>query len=175
MKTTVIISGIVALYILGTFAIAPIRHGADKMNFTPSENNSIVPAGSVTMLPGVVITAGKKKSGVIAVAHNQTGDLSYLYFDVNDYIENAGFNPDEGEVLPEASEMDFTYLKFRISNFYSDAEFDGRITEIPLPENKTDITPAKPVSEFDYLKFDVTKYYNAAGQCPDEKFELPEE
>jgi len=175
MKTSVLISSIAALYLLVAFAETTRRHGEDKMSVASSENISIATVKMATMLPGVVITADKKKDAAISIPVIPAEDFSYLTFDVNDYLKVEAVNQDVAEVLPEATEADFSYLKFNISDFTDPELSDSEITELPVNENITAniSTPELSVNEFEYLRFDVNDYISNSITEPAEIGELP--
>lgn len=165
MKTSLLISSFAALCLLVTFAESPRRHGEDKMNFTSTDNISVVTLNRATMLPGVVITADRTKKALITELLTPTTDFSYLKFDAAEYLETDAVNLDEAEVLPEAIEADFSYLKFNVSDFSMGTELtsDG-IEELPVNEtSNTNISiPELALNEFEYLRFDVNDYINGA-------------
>ena len=162
MKTTVLISSITALCLLVTFAVTPRRHGEDKMNSVSTTDISFAVEKRATMLPGVVITADRKKEAGIPVPVIPAEDLSYLKFDVTDYMESDGVDPAEAEVIPEATEADLSYLKFRIDDYSTGSELTGdEIAELP-------------VNEFGYLRFDVNQFINNTGTENTGIGELPE-
>jgi hypothetical protein len=178
MKTSLLISSFAAFCLLLTFAEAPRRHGEDKMNVASTDNISIATVKMLTMLPGVVITADRKKETVVSVPVIPTEDFTYLKFDVTEYWEVYGNRIDESEVLPESMEADYGYLKFKISDYITDSGLSGgEITELPVSENTTsDIsTPEPAVSEFEYLRFDVINYISNSGTEAAEIGELPSE
>ena len=173
MKTSVLISSIAALYLLVAFAETTRRHGEDKLNVASTENISIATVKMATMLPGVVITADRKKEAVIILPVIPNEDFSYLKFDASDYSEAEAINQDEAEVLPEAAEFDYSYLKFNISD-YTDSESTGsEITELPVNENNTSSTPEPVENEFEYLRFDVNDYISNSVMEAEEIGELP--
>jgi len=174
MKTSVLISSIAALYLLVAFAETTRRHGEEKMNVASSENISLATVKMATMLPGVVITAERKKEASINIPVIPAEDYSYLKFDVNDYLEAEIVNTDEAEILPEAMEADYSYLKFNVSD-YTDSELTGdEITELPINENNTTISlPETSVNEFEYLRFNVNDYINKNATGNTEIDELP--
>lgn len=156
MKTSLLISSIAALCLLVTFAEAPRRLGEEKINLSSNENISILSVNRVTMLSGVEITADRKKEPEIMAS-----DATYL---------------DDAELLPEAALTDFSYLKFKISDFISETEFTSDET-IELPENEI-VNSVNPVSEavaseFEYLRFDVNNYIINSLMDDDESAELP--
>ena len=162
MKTSVLISSITALCLLVTFAVTPRRHGEDKMNLASKTDISFAVEKRATMLPGVVITADRKKKTAISVPVVPAGDFNYLQFDVTDYMESDVVDPAEAEVLPEATEADFSYLKFRIDDYITGSELTG------------DELAELPVNEFGYLRFDVNNYINKSGTETMGIGELPE-
>ena len=164
MKTSVLISSIAALYLLVAFAETTRRHGEEKMNVASSENISLATVKMATMLPGVVITAERKKEASINIPVILAEDYSYLKFDVNDYLEAEIVNTDEAEILPEAMKADYSYLKFNVCD-YTDSELTGdEITELPINENNTTISLPEPsVNEFEYLRFDVNDYISKSA------------
>ena len=166
MKTSILISSVAALCLLVTFAEAPRRHGEDKMNSSSTDNISIAVMSRPTMLPGVVITADKKKEAGISVPDIPAEDFSYLKFDVSEYTKDEAVNLDEVEMLPEATETEFSYLKFNVSDYITDSELSvGEIAELPVYENNTvyNSTPEPSISEFEYLRFDVIEYISNSG------------
>ena len=173
MKTSVLISSIAALYLLVAFAETTHRHVEEKLNVTTTENISIATVKMVTMLPGVVIKADRKKEAVISIPVIPAEDFSYLKFDVNDYLEAEATNTDKAEVLPEATETDYSYLKFNVSD-YSDSEVTGsEITELPAIDNNTISSPEPIVNEFEYLRFNVNDYIRNSAMETYEIGELP--
>jgi hypothetical protein len=159
MKTSIFISSIAALCLLLTFAEAPNRRSGYKMDLSSAKNVSIPSTSRVTMLPGVVITSERKRESAATLPVIPAGNLSYLKFNVTGYQEADAFNPDEAVVLPEASGIDYSYLKFKISDYIS--EFSGEvINELPAVESNT-ILAAPAINQFEYLKFDVTDYINS--------------
>jgi hypothetical protein len=162
MKTSVLISSITAFCLLVTFAVTPRRHGEDKINLASTTDFSFAVEKRATMLPGVVITADKKRESGVTVPVIPAEDLSYLKFDVTDYMESEGVNPTESEVLPEATEADLRYLKFRIDDYSTGSELTGdEIAELPF-------------NEFGYLRFDVNQFINNSGTENTGIGELPE-
>jgi hypothetical protein len=165
MKTSLLISSLAALCLLVTFAESPRRHGEDKMNFSSTDNTSVVPLNRATMLPGVVITSDRTKEAAISEPLIPASDFSYLKFDAVEYLETDAVNLDEAEVLPEAVEDDFSDLKFNVSDFSTGTELaaDG-IEELPVNEtSNTNISIPEPaLNEFEYLRFDVNDYINGA-------------
>ncbi len=162
MRTSILISSIAALCLLATLAVTPRHHGDDKLNTVATDNISCVTIRRVTMLPGVVVTATGKKTEKSANTSNPAVDYSYLNFDVTDYIEVPATNPLEAEVLPEATEKEFSYLKFTMNDFYVASAFTGEsTTELPQEENITDISACEPAANlYEYLRFAVSDYIN---------------
>jgi len=87
----------------------------------------------------------------VSVSLNSRKDLSYLRFDVNDFIT---INDGNAMELPITNE--FEYLRFDSNNF----------TEI-----NSDSIIELPLNEFDYLRFDVNTFVTAGDKAVDE---LPE-
>ena len=173
MKTSVLISSIAALYLLVAFAETTRRHGEDKLNVVTTENISIATVKMATMLPGVVITADRKKEAVIILPVIPNEDFSYLKFDTSDYSEAEAINQDEAEVLPEAVEVDYSYLKFNISDYTAPELTGSEITELPVNENNNSSTPEPVENEFEYLRFDVNDYISNSVMEAEEIGELP--
>jgi hypothetical protein len=91
-------------------------------------------------------------------------------------LEADAANTEGAEVLPEATEADYSYLKFNISD-YTNSELTGsEIIELPVNENNnsTSIADAS-VCEFEYLRFDVNYYISNSATEMDEIGELPSE
>jgi hypothetical protein len=133
MKTSILISSFAALCILLTFAEAPRRNSVEKRSIILTENSAIEPATRAILLPGIVITAERKKDVVNTFSVTSTDDYSYLKFNVNDYSEMAAMNPEEYDVLPEATESDFSYLKFEFTDYYTVTATDS-FNAIEMPE-----------------------------------------
>jgi len=175
MKTSILISSIAALCLLGTFAVAPRQHGEDNSELTSTDNISIVSVAKVTVLPGVVITAEIKKAEEISNPVIPVEDFSYLKFEVAEYQEADAINPDEDEILPETAESDLSYLKFNVSDYISDSELTAEaITELPVSEKNTP-APEPVINEFEYLRFDVNDFIGNTSPETDAIGELPEE
>jgi hypothetical protein len=163
MKTSVLISGIAALYLLIAFAEAPRRHYEDNMNISSSENISFVTINMVHMLPGVTITAERNDVTDITALEPAAEDFSYLKFEVTDYLETDAVNTEEDYSLPESTEADYAYLKFELSDYLSASELPGsEITELPEKENSLVENSSFDafLIGFAYLRFDVNDYIN---------------
>jgi hypothetical protein len=139
MKTSIIISSVAALCLMITIVESPSR----------KSNNS---RKSFPVNPVAYFTTQKSNSQVesTALAYNfklrenkpslTSSDLSYLKFDVTDYI-------DENEILSEdIIKSDYTNLKFNVADFYS------------TPESKVIDETILPQSDLEYLKFHVETY-----------------
>lgn len=150
MKTSVLISSIAALYLVGTLAIAPRRHGAEEIALASASNIEIVMPDRPTVLPGVVITPeinSMNMETAIPVPAVPAEDYSYLKFDVTLFTEADAVTPDEAVEFPEAEETDYSYLEFNAGDYATLAETgSGEIKELPVAD------------EFEYLRFDVNKY-----------------
>lgn len=161
MKTSILVSSFAALCLLLTFAEAPLRRGGDEMNAAYTTHSSIPTIESVTMLPGVFITAERKMVNAVSVPAIPAVDFSYLKFDVADF-KNESADLIEATVLTAATAIDFSYLKFNSSNFISEFNIE-EITELPVNENNTSVASVSvPVANaLEYLLFDVNDYINS--------------
>ncbi len=176
MKTSILISAISALYLLVTFAEAPRRHGEEKINFSAADPTSIATVKMATLLPGVVITADRKKGTGISVPSLADEDLSYLKFDASMFADAGPVNPDETGILPEAAENEYSYLKFNVNDYTDKPGWSSDYrSDLPLIE-----TPAAGISasgnfvnEFEYLRFNVGYYINLSMPEPECIIELP--
>jgi hypothetical protein len=174
MKTSVLVSGIAALYLaIGVTGMS--RHlNEDEMNFTSGNEISLTSFNTATMLPGVTITADRINNSDITSAVANTTDYSYLKFDVNKYMEAEASDPDESIEMPETPTADYSYLKFDVNEFTKDSESVNEITELPETEigNET-ISSELSIDNFGYLKFDVNKYIESSESKSDDFGELP--
>ena len=161
MKTSILISSFVTLCLLVTFAEAPRHHGEDKMSLMSTENVSIKTIKSVTMLPALVIAADLNSEANIPIPVFVAEDFGYLEFDVTKYMEADANNPDDAEVLPEATKTDFSYLKFKVNDFITNSYFNiDQKDELPVNENISTSIPEPAM--YEYLRFDVNQYINSA-------------
>jgi hypothetical protein len=165
MKTSILISSITALCLMIAFAEAPRRHGDDNPNISAFDNISIMTVKSMAMLPGVVITAERKKKADISLPDASSEEFGHLRFDVSIYMEEDAANPLDAEAMPEAAETDFSYLKFDVTDYMDADAADSYETE-ELPEAAE--------NDFSYLKFDVAKYYSSDNLSAFKDAELPE-
>ncbi len=172
MKTSILISSIAALCLLGTFAVAPRHHNEERMNSTSTNNISFTSSNTVTVLPGVVITADRKREAAVSLPLDSPEDFSYLKFDASDHLPAEALNLDEANVLPEEIETDLSYLKFDAGNYGT----ESTDVEIELPVNESITTDASfselLETEFGYLRFEVDDYTgNAAeiGELPSQE------
>lgn len=176
MKTSILVSGFAALCLMLTFAEAPRRHSGDKINVAYTSNIAIPRIDRVTMLPGVYITADRKKEATVAVPVIPAEDFSYLEFDVNEFLETNSVNYAEAEVLMPAVETDFSYLKFNVSDFITDSDLTGdEISELPVNEeyNSSVFSPEPAVMQFEYIRFNVNDYISNTFTEAGEIGELP--
>jgi hypothetical protein len=164
MKTSILISSIAALCLLGTFAVAPRHHNEERMNSTSTNNISFTSSNTVTVLPGVVITADRKREAAVSLPLDSPEDFSYLKFDAGEYLPAEAVSLDEADMLPEAVETDFSYLKFDAGDYGTESTDE----EIELPVNERITTDASfselLLSEFGYLRFDVDDYIGNAAE-----------
>lgn len=181
MKTSILVSGFAALCLLITFAEAPRRHSGDKINVAYTSNIAIPRIDRVTTLPGVYITADRKKEATVAVTVIHTDDFSYLKFNVNDFISDSQSSGDKTTelpvneeytapaLLPEPAVNQFDYLRFDVNDYihktWMEAEEAGGLS----------VAESETTDQFGYLKFDTNKYFSASGLCSEVQFELPEE
>lgn len=176
MKTSILISSIAALCLLLTFAESPRHLSENKLRSASPDNISVVTVERPIMLPGVVITADIKNKTAIALWAFHTEDFSALKFDVTKYMEVCDINLNETEILPEAIETDYSYLKFNISDYTSESALTSVETnEFPVNENNTNaVSSLVPVAnEFENLRFDVNDYIkNSITESP-ESGEMP--
>ncbi|MEI8045931.1 MAG: hypothetical protein WCI92_01025 [Bacteroidota bacterium] len=172
MKTSILISSIAALCLLGTFAVAPRHHSEERMNITSTNNILFTSANTVTMLPGVVISADRKREAAVSLPLDSPEDFSYLKFNASDYLPAENISPDEANMLPEEIVTDLSYLKFNTDDYVTESTDE----EIELPVNESITTDASfselLETEFGYLRFEVDDYIgNAAeiGELPSEE------
>jgi len=177
MKTSILISSFAALCLLVTFAEAPRRHGGDKMNSASADNTSIATVMRATMLSGVTVTADRKNQSINTLPAIPVEDFDYLVFNAAEYMETDAVNPEEVELLPEAIETDYSYLKFDVNNYSTDSEIPvDAFPEMPVNENPNVSVLYEPepvLNEFEYLRFNVNGYMNNKGIQDDLLGELP--
>lgn len=170
MKTSILVSGIAALYLaIGVTGMS--RHqNEDEMNFTTNNEITISTIKMATMLPGVTVIADRKNESDITVPVTSTEDYSYLKFDVNKYMEAEASDKDESTELPATPEADYSYLKFDVTDYTTASE----ITELPEVENtNNDFSSELSIENFSYLKFDVNKYIESGESTSGDFGELP--
>ncbi|MDO9256029.1 MAG: hypothetical protein Q7U54_10990 [Bacteroidales bacterium] len=173
MKTSLFISSFAALCLLLTFAEAPRRYDGYKMELASATKIAIPATARVTLLPGVVITAKRNWETANTFPVIPSGNLNYLKFDVTQYLEADAFNPEEEAVLPDATSNDYSYLKYKISDYISGFSSE-EITELPVDEYNSNLAAAE-VNKFEYLKFDVNDYIASNGTETHGVGELPAE
>jgi len=171
MKTSILISGVASLCLLLTFAESPRHLRENKLRSESTDNISVVTVDRPIMLPGVVITADIKNETAIAFTAIHTEDFSTLKFDVIKYMEADDSRQNDAEILPEAIETDYGYLKFNISDYATESsQTSGEANELPVNENNTNaVSSSVPVAnEFDNLKFDINDYIkNSTTETPE--------
>lgn len=170
MKTSILVSGIAALYLaIGVTGMS--RHqNEDEMNFTTNNEITISTIKMATMLPGVTVIADRKNESEVTAPAASTEDYSYLKFDVNKYMEDEVSDQDESMEMPATPEADYSYLKFDVTDYTSASE----ITELPEAEStNNDFSSESSIDNFGYLKFDVNKYIESSESSSDDLGELP--
>ncbi len=175
MKTSILMSSFAALCLMITFAESPSRRTIHNNNAVTSNEISYITVYSKNMSNTDKIIACSENTAVDKRTVVETNDLSYLKFNVSDYVTpetndefeiapsntadnknldylkfdilNYKINTDEITFeLPEMSLNDFGYLKFNINSFTNGDDNDlNKITDLPS-------------DEFSYLKFKANKF-----------------
>jgi hypothetical protein len=198
MKTSVLVSGIAALYFVLTVAETTRHHNEETMNATSNDDISFLTVNIIDMLPGVNVTAERKNKTSLTANITPSEDFSYLKFDVSEYTNSDAADQGESDIHPMASETDYSYLKFN-ANQYTESESAGSAENEVLPEasaenlsylkfNVNDYTKADVADQFEnevlpeasevdysYLKFDVSKYYTPDSNNSDNTDALSQE
>ena len=173
MKTSIIVSSAAALCLMITIAENPAnRNSVNENSVAVSLLSNFTGDNSIVISP-VTYSINTRVIHEAYQSANNT-DLSYLEFDVTDYMN-------EEEMVTSANEeTTFDYLKFNPADYSTDAE-SGSADEMELPENdfgylKFDVNAYSDASDegtFDYLKFNVADYISDENFSSAEEIELP--
>ena len=184
MKTSIIVSTFAALCLMVTLGKAPTTRKAERNNVTSVSNYYYKPSTTASAKSALKAENSTKKEAEVKTTLPSVEDLSYLKFEVADYMTD---NDMAIEMNPENS---LDYLKFDVSDYTDNTELTSP-DAIELPVNefaklKFDVTEYTasteltdfdtielPVDEFSYLKFDVNKYVSQNSTDTINPAELP--
>jgi len=184
MKTSIIVSTFAALTLMVTLVEVSTRHNAENNNVTSVSNYSFLPASLVSAEPAMKSSASSRKESTVKTSLPSAEDLSYLKFDVADYLN------DEHMATEVNNENSLEYLKFDV-NEYTSSDETASYESIELPVNEFDYLKFDinddtssneaasyesielPVNEFEYLKFDVNEYTSSDETASYESIEFP--
>ncbi len=148
MKTSILMSSFAALCLLITFAESPSRRTIHNNNAVTTNEISYVTVYSKNMSNTSKYISCSENTAVDKKTVAENNDLSYLKFNVADYLEPE--TEDEIEIAPSntTDNKNLDYLKFDILDYkVSTDEITFELPEMPL-------------NDFEYLKFDINSFTN---------------
>jgi hypothetical protein len=173
MKTSIIVSSAAALCLMITLAENPANRNNDNENSVPVNLASYLMNDNSANDNSVAYIIAKKATKEVSLPA-AIDDLSYLKFDVTDYIN------EDATAAEATSESKFNYLRFNAADYTSEGDqVSSEGMELPqdnfeyLKFDVNDFIEAGEESTFDYLKFNVADYTSAEDLCSSEEIELP--
>lgn len=171
MKTSILFLNSIAFLLMVTIGEAPtnrlLEQNHAKSTISQSKaiesfNNDLVPADNVASL--------SVKEDTQAIANESMPisiDLSYLKFDVTNFIEAENTSVEEITTMEAIPLADMSYLMFDVNNFISNSD---QSSEELISEPSTLDPTLTQIIELKYLKFDVNKF---VSKSEIELIELP--
>jgi len=161
MKTSILMSSFAALCLMITFAESPSRRTIHNNNAVTSNEISYVTVYSKNMSNTNNYITSRENTATEKRTTVESNDLSYLKFNVADYV--APETNDEFEIAPSntADNINLDYLKFDILNYkISTDEITFELPEMSL-------------NDFGYLKFNINSFTNGDDNDLNKITDLP--
>jgi hypothetical protein len=174
MKTSILISSIATFFLMITLGGVPSQKEMESSSQNSADFSGIYTSNMLSHTTTTASVGDRSEPAIINLSSVKEQNLSYLKFDVAEYIENEE-SSNEGSIELPVAENDLSYLKFDVSNYveedFSYLKFD--VSEYIADNSITSMDLIEmPNTNLDYLKFDVNDYLINLNS---ETIQMPEE